>query len=86
VVIEGSISNERRLTGVLCLARLPDGRVLAIGADARELYDPASGSWRIAGGPMSGGPLVHSATLRVDERILATYEPAAPLFDPKATP
>ncbi len=68
-------------------ARLPDGRVAAIGLAARELYDPASGSWSaIVGGPNSGGPIVHTATLLDDGRILVTYEPAAVLFDPNGAP
>jgi hypothetical protein len=68
-------------------ARLPDGRVAAIGLAARELYDPASGSWSaIVGGPNTGGPIVHTATLLVDGWVLVTYEHAAFLFDPDGSP
>lgn len=67
-------------------ARLPDGRVAAFGLAARELYDPASGSWRAIVGPNTGVPIVHTATLLVDGRVLVTYEPAAFLFDPDGSP
>ena len=61
---------------------LPDGRVLVVGGNgdveggggtwslaSAELYDPASGTWRVTA-PLSVPRLGHSATLLADGRVL----------------
>ncbi len=85
-VATGSPHGQGNLFEAVQPARLPNGRVLAVGLSGGELYDPTSGTWSVVGGLMSGGPIVHTSTLLADGRVLVTYEPAAVLFDPDGTP
>jgi hypothetical protein len=49
---------------------MPDGRVLVVGDDSAELYDPATNTWSTAGELNLPRFDLHTATLLGDGRVL----------------
>ena len=66
--------------------RLADGRVLVVGGylpgNVAELFDPATDTWRYAGGRGVGFPDWHAATRLDDGRVLVTGENVTARYDP----
>ncbi|MEZ4542042.1 MAG: kelch repeat-containing protein [Chloroflexota bacterium] len=65
---------------------LLDGRVLVVGGylpgNVAELFDPATDTWRYAGGRGVGFPDWHAATRLDDGRVLVTGENVTARYDP----
>jgi len=83
---------------------LKNGKVLIVGGETQfpyrtditaELYDPATGAFTLTGSFLGGGPIVGSATLLADGKILvvgfysalaALYDPGSGTFSPTGSP
>ena len=61
---------------------MPSGKVLLVGNDIAELYDPATGTWSITASPKKA--VIGPATLLPNGTVLmlASYDNTAELYDP----
>ena len=77
--------------GTPTLTLLQDGRVLLVGGNGAEIYDPATNTWRLTEQRLSAPRFKHTATLLTNGRVLIAGGTAgdaqglatAELFDPE---